>query len=157
MTKKLSIALLASGTIGLGLLVYNLSKNYLSNKEAAEKMFEEESDKFETCTHFIIDELKDDEDIINEFSYLHSYFKEMIEDSKTPERMKDTLDFIFMTYNNILEVLDEASDNYKFIVSLMIRLTIQELKIRKMTSEVEKLSDKVTMNFSGNLGSVISR
>ena len=157
MTKKLSIALLASGTVGLGLLVYNLSKNYLNNKEAAEKMFEEESDKFETWTHFIIDELKDDEDIINEFSYLHSYFKEMIEDSNTPERMKDTLDFIFMTYNNILEVLDEASDNYKFIVSLMIRLTIQELKIRKMTSEVEKLSDKVTMNFSGNLGSVISR
>lgn len=157
MTKKLSIALLASGTIGLGLLVYNLSKNYLSNKEAAEKMFEEESDKFETCANFIIDKLKDNEDIINEFNYLHSYFKEMIDDSKTPERMKDTLDFVFMTYNNISEVLDEVNDKYKFIVSLIIRLTIQELKIRKMTSEVEKLSDKVTMNFSGSLGSVISR
>lgn len=159
MNKKLGIMLVGCGTVASGALLVSLVKKYSDSKNLAKKIFEDDREKFETATKFINDYICNDLDLLDEFTYMYKVFMEMISDAHTPEKMTSTLDYIYSVYNNIIDIIDvRATDaGYKpHLIRLTISNALQDLKIKGITNDVERLSDRVFMNFSGNISSTIA-
>ena len=159
MSKKLGIVLVGCGTAVLGVSLASFIKKYSDSKNLAKKIFEDDREKFETATKFINDYICSDLDLLDEFTYMYKVFMEMISDAHTPEKMTSTLDYIYSVYNNIIDIIDvRATDaGYKpHLIRLTISNALQDLKIKAITNDVERLSDRVFMNFSGNISSTIA-
>ena len=159
MSKKLGIVLVGCGTAVLGVSLASFIKKYSDSKNLAKKIFEDDREKFETATKFINDYICSDLDLLDEFTYMYKVFMEMISDAHTPEKMTSTLDYIYSVYNNIIDIIDvRATDaGYKpHLIRLTISNALQDLKIKGITNDVERLSDRVLMNFSGNISSTIA-
>lgn len=159
MNKKLGIVLVGCGTAVLGVSLASFIKKYSDSKNLAKKIFEDDREKFETATKFINDYICSDLDLLDEFTYMYKVFMEMISDEHTPEKMTSTLDYIYSVYNNIIDIIDvRATDaGYKpHLIRLTISNALQDLKIKGITNDVERLSDRVFMNFSGNISSTIA-
>ena len=159
MNKKLGIMLVGCGTAVLGVSLASFIKKHSDSKNLAKKIFEDDREKFETATKFINDYICSDLDLLDEFTYMYKVFMEMISDAHTPEKMASTLDYIYSVYNNIIDIIDVRSTDagYKpHLIRLTISNALQDLKIKGITNDVERLSDKVFMNFSGNISSTIA-
>lgn len=159
MNTKLGIVLVGCGTAVLGVSLASFIKKYSDSKNLAKKIFEDDREKFETATKFINDYICSDLDLLDEFTYMYKVFMEMISDAHTPEKMTSTLDYIYSVYNNIIDIIDvRATDaGYKpHLIRLTISNALQDLKIKGITNDVERLSDRVFMNFSGNISSTIA-
>lgn len=159
MNKKLGIVLVGCGTAVLGVSLASFIKKYSDSKNLAKKIFEDDREKFETATKFINDYICSDLDLLDEFTYMYKVFMEMISYAHTPEKMTSTLDYIYSVYNNIIDIIDvRATDaGYKpHLIRLTISNALQDLKIKSITNDVERLSDRVFMNFSGNISSTIA-
>lgn len=159
MNKKLGIVIAGCGTVVLGALSVSLIKKCSDSKNLAKKIFEDEREKFETATKFINDNICNDLDVLGEFTYMYKVFMELISDAHTPEKMASTLDYIYSVYNNIIDIIDVRSTDagYKpHLIRLTISNALQDLKIKGITNDVERLSDRVFMNFSGNISSTIA-
>lgn len=159
MNKKLGIVLVGCGTAVLGVSLASLVKKYSDSKTLAKKIFEDDREKFETATKFINDNICNDSDLLGEFTYMYKVFMEMISDSHTPEKMASTLDYVYSVYNNIIDIIDISTVDagYKpHLIRLTISNALQDLKIKGITNDVERLSDRVFMNFSGNISSTIA-
>lgn len=159
MNKKLGIMLVGCGTVVSGVLLVSLVKKYSDSKTLAKKIFEDDREKFETATKFINDYICSDLDLLDEFTYMYKVFMEMISDAHTPEKMTSTLDYVYSVYNNIIDIIDISAVDagYKpHLIRLTISNVLQDLKIKGITNDVERLSDKVFMNFSGNISSTIA-
>lgn len=160
MNKKLGIMLVGCGTVATGALLVSFIKKCSDSKNLAKKIFEDDREKFETATKFINDNICNDLDLLGEFTYMYKVFMEMISDAHTPEKMASTLDYVYSVYNNIIDIIDVSNTTNEGYKPHLIRLTIsnalQDLKIKGITNDVERLSDKVFMNFSGNISSTIA-
>ena len=159
MNKKLGIMLVGCGTAVLGVSLASFIKKYSDSKNLAKKIFEDDREKFETATKFINDYICSDLDLLDEFTYMYKVFMEMISDAHTPEKMTSTLDYIYSVYNNIIDIIYVRSTDagYKpHLIRLTISNALQDLKIKGITNDVERLSDRVFMNFSGNISSTIA-
>ena len=155
MNKKLvGIVVVGCGTAVLGVSLASFIKKYSDSKNLAN-----DREKFETATKFINDNICNDLDLLHEFTYMYKVFMEMISDAHTPEKMASTLDYVYSVYNNIIDIIDVSTgnDGYKpHLIRLTISNALQDLKIKGITNDVERLSDRVFMNFSGNISSTIA-